>query len=283
MAATTTRDFRKLIEIGIKNGQYPERLYKYRTLESAIRTLEGPSFYASSISDFNDPYEGHFVLDSNNTKQEWVQFLMREASDMNAIEIEYKARMLAADPKKARKLLEPIIHEVLQKSGVYCLSKNWNNIATWAYYSENHEGICIEYNPLEDNELCNILLPVKYSNDYLKFNYLREQNGPQKAIVQKSVCWHSEEEYRIIKNERANQIVPLNSKAITSIILGCRFIEGIKKDEKRQKLFNLLIGILRDTKYSHLKILLCEQRPDMYQLETKEIKLEDLIFMCNTK
>lgn len=53
-------EMRLLIQIAIEKGQYPSRLYKYRTLDSAIRSLQAPSIYLASVLEFNDPFEAHF-------------------------------------------------------------------------------------------------------------------------------------------------------------------------------------------------------------------------------
>lgn len=272
----TDNHYRQIIERGIQLGQYPERLYKYRTLESAVQTLEGPSFYASSILNFNDPYEGHFDLDAHNTQQEWEKFLLRETPDMPKAEITKKARILSTHPKDERQIVEPIIHKVLEDTGVYCLSKKWDSIPTWAYYAEDQKGICIEFNPAQDEELCRILLPVNYSDDYVHFNYLNYPQGPKDAILQKAKCWSHEEEYRIIKTDKAGKVIPIEPKAITSIILGCRFFEGIDKDVKRKKLLNKLVEIIDSTRYSHLEIKQCVQMQNKYELYLKVVSLSDL-------
>lgn len=280
MKKLNTRD---AIKEGIRQGKYPERLYKYRTLESAIRSLKGPSFYASSILDFNDPYEGHFVLDPINTQQEWEDFLHREDPKMSQTEITAHAHQLATNPIEERNLIEPIIHKELQDTGVYCLSKNWDSIPTWAYYSEDHKGIVIEYDPLQDAELCDALLPVIYSDNYIKFNYLRHPQGCVESIKQKAKSWSHEEEYRVIKPKKANQVIFIKPQSITSIILGCRFEHGIKNNPKRQALLRELVDILRDPKYNHLQIKQCIQKPDKYELTTKMITLPMLEALLPSK
>ena len=261
----------ELIKIGIAQGQYPERLYKYRTIDSAIITLREPSIYLSSITDFNDPYEGHYLLDADNTKQEWFNFLHTQGGD--SCEAEALAQQLISDPQKAKEFQEKSINNVLSSSGVYCFGKKCDNILMWAYYAEDHRGVCIEFDPLKDDELCNILLPINYSNNYVQFNYLKDNSGPTKAILQKAKCWEREEEYRLIKINKAKTILKIKPSAITAVVLGCNFnkpfADADKEKEyeaKRKQLFDLL----KDPKYSHVKIKQCQQANDNYQLIINE-------------
>lgn len=174
---------KELIKIGVQNGQYPEFLYKYRTLESAIQYLEGPTIYASSILNFNDLFEGHFCLDPRNTYVELISYLNKIAPQMPMTERVSIARTLSVNPQKEYELLEPIIRKDLEDTGVFCLSRDWNSILSWAYYSEDHKGICIEYKPMLDDELCSLLLPVNYSDDYVEFNYINQPEGVTKVIT----------------------------------------------------------------------------------------------------
>lgn len=263
-------DMRPLIQIGIAKGQYPSRLYKYRTLDSAIRSLKEPSIYLASVLEFNDPYEAHYVLDSNNSVQQWTSFLEQQGVP-SAIAVA-KAKQLSYLPKEAAKIQKEEIDKILQNSGVFCFSKLNDSILMWSYYTDNHRGVCIEYDPIQDEQLCNLLLPVKYSDDYIKFNYLTDQEGPKNAILQKAECWAHEEELRMIWPQKAGTILKLNPHAITSVILGCNFNEPLKDKEKELEFVNKrkgLLDLLKEPRYSHVKIKQCTLADDKYKLIIK--------------
>jgi len=269
----------QLIEKGIKNGQYPKRLYKYRSLTSAIRSLRKPSIYMSSIWEFNDPYEGHYVLDGNNSATEWENFISKTDPTIPSFVVKANAIKMESHPIEAKRIIDKEINDALLRSGVFCFSKKNKSIPMWSYYSEDHKGICVEYDPLQDKKLCDILLPVNYSDKYVKFNYLLHQSGPKDAITQKSSCWKHEGEYRLIKIDKADEVVEINPKAITSIILGCRFEESLVTDKKRKKRAKSLLKILKMRKFRHIVLKQCVQRKDKYALLIKKIPLSKLADM----
>lgn len=261
-------NYADIIRMGVRNGQYPQYLYKYRTIESATRSLRQPSIYMNSIIDFNDPYEGHFVLEGANTFADWKCFLEQTAPCLSPDIIKYKANEMTRNPQEAQKLVNDIIQSNLANTGVFCLSTNNKNIPMWAYYAEEHKGICIEYDILQDEQLCDILLPVNYSNDYIRFNYLKDSSGVTKAIRQKAECWKHESEYRLIKLNKAKVAIDLTPKAISSIIFGCRFVEG-KEDATKE-----FLELLHDPKYSHVKVKRCIQKLDSYELQIVDTSLD---------
>ena len=267
---------KELVKIGVQSGQYPEFLYKYRTLETAIQYLEEPTIYASSILKFNDPFEGHFCLNPRNTFVELMGYFTKIAPTMSMQQKIILAQTLSANPQKEYELLEPNIRKDLEKTGVFCLSRDWNSILSWAYYSEDHKGICIEYKPILDEELCRHLLPVNYSDEYVEFNYINEPEGVTKVITQKAKCWQPENEIRVIKPGRANKIIPIHPKAVTAIILGCRFEESIINNEDRKQKLGDLIKKISKSKYKHLEIRKCKQRDNRYELYTERVSLEYL-------
>lgn len=260
-------DMRPLIQIGIAKGQYPSRLYKYRTLDSAIRSLKEPFIYLASVLEFNDPYEAHYILDTNNSEQEWISYLVQQGVPP-AIAIA-KAKQLSQFPVEAAKIQKEEIDKVLKNSGVFCFSKLNDNILMWSYYSEDHRGVCIEYDPLKDEQLCELLLPLRYTDDYIKFNYLTDQAGPKNAILQKAKCWEHEKEFRMIWPEKAGTVLKLNPQAITSVILGCNFNIRHKDPEKEvefAKKRKELLDLLNEPRYSHVKIKQCTLADNEYKL-----------------
>ncbi len=265
---------RAAVAQGILNEQYPRYLYKFRTLESAVRDLRIPSIYMNSIVNFNDPYEGHFVLDSKNTTVEWETFLQNIG--YKSSNIKKKAVYYAANPDKAQKLLEPIIRDNLEKSGVFCFSKGYDKIPMWAYYAEDHKGICIEYDPLQDEQLCDSLLPMNYSKDYVRFNYINEPFGVTRSITQKADCWAGEDEFRLIKVGEARKLLTINPQAITSVILGCKFADSVTKDPKRKELTKELLQLLLNPKYSHVILEVCQQNKNDYLLQKHAVDISFL-------
>lgn len=262
-----------LVQSGIESGKYPKRLYKYRTLESAVRSLSKPSIYLSSVLKFNDPYEGHFELDPNNTEQEWLDFITRYRMVV-PVQAQPYAQRLSKDYMKAESIQMKAIKNVLGKCGVFCFSTKNKSLLMWSYYSEDHAGVCVEYDPSKDAQLRNILLPVKYSNDFVKFNYLRQPERATDAILQKAKCWAHEKEFRIVRKDEAGSIIKLNPQAITSVIFGCNFDFGSDKETKKHaRLRKRLIKLLKMPKYKHVKIKQCELLPNKYKLRLKSIKL----------
>jgi len=206
------------------------RLYKYRSnYKRDLKTLSKGLIYAPTYDNLNDPFEGIF----------------NDIEDKSIIEI------FKPFSNEAEKSYNNVL-EQLYKSGIYSLSKNYNNETLWALYADSHKGFVIEYDltilTSDFNFNPNIPLvyeiDVDYKNEPSKSNLLlsslKKEFNITPLIGTKSKPWKVENEFRLVF--QMNGLININFNSITSIIFGLR-----ATDENIHKTMKMLKG--RGVKY----------------------------------
>lgn len=136
-----------------KCSQIPNVLYKYCWLdgdaeknELRLATLEAGQIYLATLEQFNDPFEGKaFIFDED--------------------------KLIEKGWKKEQ--FEDYIKEMNSKWRVCCFAnpdEKQQNMPMWAYYANNHQGFCVEYNmSLEQKKY---LYPVSYDEKRVSGNVI---------------------------------------------------------------------------------------------------------------
>ena len=126
--------------INYKNKKLPNTLYKYYSItdndelnNSKINCLKNKSVYLSSLEEFNDPFEGMFFKTNEN-------------------DVDFK--MIKVFQNSFKKLFKYTSFT----------NTNQNNMPMWAYYSNNHNGFCVEYSSINE-EIKNCIFPIFYTNE----------------------------------------------------------------------------------------------------------------------
>lgn len=89
----------------------------------------------------------------------------------------------------------------------------------WSHYSDNHKGIVIEFDVLDDTNFFEIPIHVNYQKIYIPLKYYDDpESAVIKTISTKSNLWSYEEEIRIMKTSGLHSI---NREAIKLIYFGC--------------------------------------------------------------
>lgn len=116
----------------------PDKLYSYKKANNYWKdaVFKG-CVHMSYASDFNDPFDClptvDFSKDSGNMAQA------------------YRAFSTSTDPKNkiAKKEIDKIVKELLdgiqKNSLIACFTETYKSMLMWSYYTDNHKGICIEY------------------------------------------------------------------------------------------------------------------------------------------
>lgn len=231
---------------------YNRFIYKFRSLnpndETAVDRIRDilvrSRLWLSSPLDFNDPFDMSGKIVATSTAAE------RLARFKNALKeqgISYKEREKKAR-EYARKPIaeyEALIDKSFQKhkaaTGVYSFGGDARNILMWSHYSQNHAGLCLQFETARDFSVLSQALNVKYSSEYPIINYIKDfQNGLESVLLRKHEGWSYEKESRIIKPGLAHSYISFDPQAITGIIIGCRTpkdsFETIKSilDERRK-------------------------------------------------
>ncbi len=127
-----------------KNSFIPNKLYKYYSLddrkevnEKKLSCLEENKIFLSDFNSFNDPFEGRYFMFDYKKLQEYG--LQKEN-------------------------VQDILSALQKNLKVSCFTNtNEQNMPMWAYYANNHQGYCVEYEL--DEEQKKLIFPVLYENE----------------------------------------------------------------------------------------------------------------------
>ena len=143
--------------------------------------------------------------------------------------------------------LNDVHKEILNKVGIFCVTKRINYYPMWAHYADNAKGFAVEFKNLnkcfngdnEETEVFHKLKPVEYSDGYRPSVSL-EPSDLDEIFFSKLDHWENEREYRVVEllescnslNEKIH-LFPIDRKYINRIIVGWKCpddrFEEIKK------------------------------------------------------
>ena len=179
----------------------PDKLTKFVSLsddinmnEKKLKTLSEEKIWVSSVSELNDPYEFNCLYIN---KQKFI-------------ENDY-------DPKLIEHF-ENMLNDMKKEYGIVSLTANsFNSLPMWAYYANNYQGYCIEYEVIRNDAIFQVQyeperIPIAsiisyFLNDFIN---MRKQGKLTDPSVEKYVyfleiqlflkheSWKHENEYRII-------------------------------------------------------------------------------------
>ena len=225
--------------------------YKYRgNSDRDLLCLSLNQIYAPKYQNLNDPFEALCFL----TPQD--QFYLTSLKNP-----------LKEDLKRALN----IVFKKYRNSGIYSLSRDFDNEVLWALYSNSHRGFCIEYNMdlfmdmFSFNKIKNFasLLHVFYYEklpDIISqpFNNYNHSINSTSIIGSKSIPWKHENEIRVLFDESG--IIDYDHRAVNGIYFGLRTPE-----EHINFAMKALAG--RKLRYYQMTTM-----PGKYKLYAKEIE-----------
>lgn len=181
----------------------PKKLYQYRSGKSEdghiydIDNLYHNKVWASAACHFNDPYDSSLLLDIDIYGEKYKKYL--------------------------QECLKTTSRNIAQHCYISCFSEKNNSLCMWAYYANNHEGFCVEY----DINLLKNVLPINYNNAILPFNCnLTFDMLIFKSALNKSEDWIHEKEWRMLSFEKVTEEpkkgILLESCKPSKVYLGCK-------------------------------------------------------------
>jgi len=216
------------LEQALEQGNYPEILYKYRTIKQLKLVLDNYSFWFASPNTFNDPFDCSLSEESYELEDARKHF---RSIGIEEHHISRMIEMLRKDPSKLQELINTVKEKTINNKGILALSSCYDDILMWSHYADYHQGVAIGLEVRNDLEF--FLMPIKidYRDTYEVLNYLKD---PQKATIDtlkiKSSEWGYEKEVRVYKNNSGLYV--LNPEAIKEIRFGVKTsakdIEDIK-------------------------------------------------------
>ncbi|WP_296852954.1 DUF2971 domain-containing protein [uncultured Methanobrevibacter sp.] len=191
-----------------KNFNLPHSLYQYTKVEYAKGLLHDNLMYLRRFDELNDPFEGSFLDDVKKIKFNYNESL----SHLNEEEKEYLESQIL---EKRRKDYLKIQNEYKKTYRVACFSQDNDSAPMWAFYGDEHEGICIEYDFHDEMKFREFCYPIKYvdetnNNSITKLlieNKDLTNRSVQELFLKKYKSWNYEKEWRIvIQDEKADHI-----------------------------------------------------------------------------
>lgn len=154
---------------------------------------------------------------------------------------------------------------------VACFSEVKDSILMWSYYTNNHKGVCLEYdltlldNEIEDNQnILNAIQKVHYSEtQYNNTKCFCSPNDLNSVFFTKALCWSHEQEWRLVLTDNIERV---KFPCLTGVYLGANFRQACDdlKREKIREFPNQERSIILDEEDYFVKIIkACMKRGDI--------------------
>lgn len=202
----------------------PKSLYKYQSIsKQSLENLKNAQIYFNAPKKFNDPYDCSLILKSLDLSED----------NLNEIRIHinknFEIKNLTENINKISDVIQCEIlkyqEEILNNRGCSCFSEVNNSILMWSHYSDNHKGMCLEFDT--SYELFSKAMKVEYGKEFPSVNpliYFKNDNIDKfkffKPILSKYKDWSYEKEWRIFHKE-SNKLFGYELDSLKAVYFGC--------------------------------------------------------------
>ena len=111
--------------------------------------------------------------------------------------------------------------------GISCFCKTETSDEMWSKYSDDHKGMCLQFDVLEDPELFTLAQPVNYVDQLPVYNHFTVRDELlNKVILSKTNDWKFEQEIRVVKvpsemkTKKDGQAFSFNPLSLKKVIFG---------------------------------------------------------------
>jgi len=182
------------------------KLYKYRSFNDDFlnNIIINSSLYYSPIKYFNDPFDCRLSFRNKYTKEERKHYLTKafKRNPNLAKMVDTKTALNSNSNNEILKLHKQGLRKLIDNIGVLSLSTNYKSILMWSHYSNSHNGLVFEFEPLNYDTYDCLYQPKKvdYDEKYELLSYLESDDGSEltKLMLTKHIDWKYENEYRCI-------------------------------------------------------------------------------------
>jgi hypothetical protein len=206
-----------ILDMGLSTGQVEKYIYKYRTINQVDMFLDNSELKFSLHNEFNDPFDCCADIDTNNTLAEIEQYLIDNQVPQSIVKP--MANQYFNDKPIWRKIITDAINSQIDNTGIFCGTNSPNNDLMWAHYADSNQGACMKFDISKDVKFFLFPKKVTYDDNFLSYNYIKEQGKVLDQLFRKSLKWEYENEVRIIKRG-LNGLRKLNKEAVVEIIFG---------------------------------------------------------------
>lgn len=191
----------------------PQYIYKYHNLNiHLIELLSNSELFLASKDKLNDPLDSMYKIELDNYFKLYTE---KYPSFVNDEEHQYLSRsVFNYQIENGRTDFLSSINEFQNGYNICSFTENSNNPLMWSHYTNNHTGVCLKFNLDLDENLRNLLYPVKYLDELME---IKESSDFKKSLLVKLKDWEQEKEWRIIsKKNKLN----FNREALVEITFG---------------------------------------------------------------
>lgn len=166
------------------------------------------------------------------------------------------------DCEAFQRKIASISKQVIGSLGLSCFSETNDNLLMWAHYTEDHKGLCLEFDHEKDKSFFNPLKRVSYTEKYPVYNYLNKKNSVvEQLILHKSLHWNYECEIRLLKHKTG--LYKFNPESLVGIYFGVR---------TPQEQVNTIKNLIRESKkYKGVKLYKAVLDSESYKINFKEV------------
>jgi hypothetical protein len=255
-------------------GHVPRYLYKYcRINENTLANLSNNQLWFSNPQKFNDPFDCQFSIKSGFTKKDHENFIDHyiKYGILDRAKREFYIRNMISQPDQIKKIVNRNIEKVIIKLGICCFSERNDDILMWSHYSDNHTGMCMKFDVLDDIAFFfagDSSKPTKavgrliYQQDYSQLNakqILKEKQIVRVIPFTKFLDWKHEKEIRIIAPQSGP--IKVNKNALKEIIFGLK----IRPRDKNR--------IIKSIKYNDVKFYDAVKSDTEFKLKFEKSKI----------
>lgn len=177
----------------------PATLYKYTSVENAVRIISDKALWFSSPEQFNDPFDCNINLLDFTPDRAMITDIINEKVAGNRALRRKEITKNRRSPHRIVNQATEQVQDLFYRSGVCCFSAVNANILMWAHYAANHGGVCLGFNQAVA-ETATMATWVEYQTKFSKVNFWRgEGQAIAHLLLTKAHDWHYEQEIRLIK------------------------------------------------------------------------------------
>lgn len=197
-------------------------LFRYRpNNEYTLDEIDKAYVYFSARNSLNDPFDSDPGLINFNIKETDIQKYYDLT--LNQCKSEEQKRLFRKHftPERLMKESHQIIPKFIESHGIACFSMlPAVNMALLANYTNNHKGICLQFNHNLDKKFFENLRYVKYVEELspIEINPLIDQSKIYEIFYLKQKNWEYEKELRLIKEQKGP--INFNRNSLRNIICG---------------------------------------------------------------
>lgn len=220
-------------------------IFKYHRINKFLYDLLiNSEIWFSDPFSYNDPFDCNLTIDGNNRPEQIKKYFNVANWEKSADTDNDIQKLITSNFQNVeafQRKLNSISRKAIGQLGLTCFTQTKDNLLMWAHYTEDHKGVCLEFDYKKDTGFFSPFKKVSYDKKYPIYNYYDDKKMVvEMLMLHKSNHWEYEQEVRIIKKKKG--LYPFNPESLIGIYFGVRTpdsqIETIKKLVKERVKYN---------------------------------------------